>query len=251
MSLQFNDTTTDKGIVQIYEKEAGFNRGEISGNTDKLRALTADVNLALDDFWAIAIQASGEWQIDDSNYTDGSGDYPIIKTNLVSGRRDYPFITDEYGNQILDIYKVLLADSNGTFHEIFPVDVQSQPGTEAFYDGTNASGMSYRYDKTANAIVLEFLPDYSISGGLKVYINREASYFASTDTTKKPGVPGILHKYFALKPAMDYVRIHGTSEAYTKIANEVTKMEQSIKTYFGRRNKDVRSVLQGIKNNFI
>src|SRR5260221_10947959 len=201
MSLPFSDTSTYKGIVQIYEKEIGANRGDISGDADKLKEFTADVNLAFDDFLEIALQASGTWQFDDSNQTD----YPIITTNLISGRRDYSFVTDGSGNLILDIYKVMVADTNGVFKEISPVDQQSadsvQTNVDSFIDGKNTSGIPTRYDKTANGIFLDLIPNYNSTEGLKVFINREPSYFISSDTTKSPGVPGIFHRYFALKPA--------------------------------------------------
>lgn len=234
MSVQFNDTTTYKGLVQIYEKEIGANRGDISGNQVKLKEFTTDVNLALDDFFAIAIPASGEWQFDDSNHTD----YPIITTSLVANRRDYPFTTDENSNLILDIYKVMVADSSGFFREIKAVDQQSQADMESFYNGQNTTGIPTRYDKTANGIFLDVIPSYNYSGGLKIFINREASYFVSTDTTKKPGVPGLFHRYFALKPALDYARRNTLAITQT-LYLEVQRMEKAIQDYFGKRAKDI------------
>lgn len=239
MSLVFSDTSTYKGIVQGYEKEIGANRGDVSGDTTRLKELTADVNLALDDFWTVALPASGTWQLDDSNQTD----YPIITTNLVANQRDYSFTTDQTGNLILEIFKVMVADSSGTYKEIFPVDVQSQDETSGFYDGKNSTGNPIRYDKTANGIFLDPIPSYNYSGGLKVYINREPSYFTYTDTTKKPGVPGIFHKYFYLKPAMEYARRNNLAN-YASIAAEVLKMEGggnidgTIPAYFSSRTRD-------------
>src|SRR3990167_10378043 len=116
MSVQFSDTTNYKGIIQLIEKELGFKRGDISGDANLLKEITADVNLAWDDYLTIALPASGKWQFDDSNQTD----YPIIKTNLVDGQRDYTFTTDEGGNLILDIYKVaiLLSATDTLYQEI-------------------------------------------------------------------------------------------------------------------------------------
>src|SRR3990167_11282297 len=103
MSIQFNQTASPyRGLVQFYEKEIGANRADVSGTAEKLAQFTSDVNQALDDFWAIAIPASGTWQLDDSNQTD----YPIITTNLVASQRDYSFTTDGSSNLILDIYRV-------------------------------------------------------------------------------------------------------------------------------------------------
>lgn len=233
-----NDTTNYRGIVQIYEKELGFDRGYISGNTDRMKEFTADVNLAYDDFLDMAFKSGGTWQFDDSNHTD----YPIITTNVVSGQRDYAFTLDENSNLILDIYRVMIADSSGVFREIMPVDQQTrnsnQVNTDSLIDGRNTSGIPSRYDKTANGIFLDLVPNYTYANGLKVHINREPSYFVYTDTTKKPGVPGIYHKYFALKPALDYARRKSLA-VLPRLENEVFKMEQAIKDGFGKRERDI------------
>ncbi len=235
MSLVFNDTSTYKGIVQLFEKECGFPRGTISGDTDRLKELAADVNLAFDDFVQLAIQSNGTWQWDDSNQTD----YPIITTNIVSGQRDYAFTSDSSGNLILDVFKVFVANSNGVFSEIKAVDVQSDSDLSSFTDGQNTGGAPVRYDKTANGIFLDPIPNYNRTAGLKVYVNREPSYFTSSDTTKKPGVPGILHKWFVLRPAQDYAR-RNTLATLPRLEIEVLRMEQTIQDYFSSRIRDER-----------
>lgn len=248
MSATFSDTTNYSGLVQLFEKEIGANYGDVSGNTTKLKTFTAGVNSALDDFFAIAIQASGTWQLDDSNQTD----YPIIYTNLVAGQRDYTFTTDGSGNLILDIYKVMaLGSATGTiYNELYPADQQqTEPGVEGFTNGQNIGGVPMRYDKTGNSLFLDAIPSYSVSNGLKVYVNREASYFTSTDTTKKPGVPGLLHDYFYLKPALDHAR-RNSLVSHDRIALQVSNMEKTIKEYFGRREKDERNLLTMKSINF-
>lgn len=241
--MQFNDTSTFKGIIQIIEKELGLEREYISGNSNKLKETTADVNLAWDDYAYIALKAMG-WEWDDSNFTD----YPIIKTNIVSGQRDYTFTTDEGGNLILDIYKVLvLSSATATvYDQIEPVNQQG--GGDEVYDleaENTTQGTPVQYDKTANGIFLDPIPSYNATNGLKVYINREPSYFVSTDTTKKPGCPGIHHRYFALKAALDYARRNSLS-VYNRLREEVVSFEGdeeknlvgSIERYFARRSKD-------------
>lgn len=247
MSIQFNDTSTYKGLVQKFEKEIGFNRGDISGNSDKLKEFTADVNVAFDDFISIAIQAGGRWQYDDSNHTG----YPIITTSLVSGQRDYSFTVDSVPSLILDIYKVaILPSSTATLYQsIEPIN--ELEGDTDVITGSTVGGTPYGYSKLANGIFLEPRPNYSVSAGLKIFINREPSYFSYDDTTKKPGVPGIFHKYFYLKPARDYARIHSLA-CYERLNNEILKLEGDeergiqgeIAKYFSRREKDVRPLLE-------
>lgn len=252
MSLAFNDTTTRKGIVQHYEKEIGANFGDVSGNTSKLKDFTADCNSAHDRFVELAIKSSGTWQFDDSNHTK----YPTISTNIVSTQRDYTFTTDEQGNIILDIYAVWVADESGVFHKLEPVDKQNQVDMDTFENGQNQTGMPTRYDKTANGILLDLIPSYSYTNGLKVEINREGSYFVYTDTTKMPGVPGLFHEYYALRPAFDYARRKNLS-ILPRLEKEVVKMEGdvvagvtgTIEMYFSRRPKDERPRLSVIQQN--
>lgn len=207
----------------------------------------SDCNQALDDFWAIAIPASGTWQLDDS----GHSDYPIITTDLVASQRDYSFTTDQQGNLILDIYRVFvkLSASSSIYQEIYPIDVQSDIGTEGFTDGQNLTGTPDHYDKTANGLFLDPIPSYASTNGLKLYINREASYFTTSDTTKKPGVHGDLHKYFYLKPASEYARRNNLAN-YRNIEREVLKLEGIngrgglIRETYARREKDVRKIMR-------
>jgi len=242
MSLVFNDTSTYKGIVQIYEKECGFNPGDISGNTDRLKHLTADVNLALDSLFEIGFRSSGTWQLDDSSHAN----YPIITTNIVSGQRDYSFTVDGGGNLILDIHKVLVADGSGYFREITSIDQQTLNSngvnTDTLTNGQNQQGVPTRYDKTGNGIFLDLVPNYNYSGGLKMYVNREPSYFVYTDTTKKAGIPGSLHDYLALKPAREYARRNILQNA-NRLDIEVIKLERKIESVFGRREKDTKKRL--------
>ena len=183
---------------------------------------TSDCNQALDDFWAIAIPASGTWQLDDSNQTD----YPIITTNLVASQRDYSFTTDGSSNLILDIYRVfILSSATATdYVEIFPRDAQSDLGTKGFTANQTTTGTPYRYDKTANGLFLDPIPSYASTNGLKIYINREASYFTTAHTDRKPGVYGTLHAYFYLKPALTYARRNNFANA-NQIEREVMKFE--------------------------
>lgn len=245
MSIQFNDTTNYKGLAQIYEKLIGVERGFITGNTDRFKEFTADANIALDKAHQVIFDAGGTWQYDDSNQTD----FPIITTNVVSGQRDYTFTTDQTGNLILEIYRVMVADSSGFFQEINPVDVQTGKNLSSFYDGQNTGGTPDKYDKTANGIFLDPVPNYNYTNGLKVYINREASYFTSSDTTKKPGFAGIFHKYIALLPAYEYAFRNSLSNTNVLRA-EVQEMEQAIKDYYSLRDKHVRNRLNpNLENN--
>jgi len=236
MSIAFNDTENFKGIVQQYEKEIDAHQGDVSGSTQALKEFTAEANIAFDEFLSIAIPASGTMQYDDSNHDD----YPFIKTNIVSGQRDYSYLQDESGNFVLDIYKVaILQSADATeYQELDPMDVQSDPNLAARFNN-NATGVPAGYDKTGNGIIFDAIPNYSADNGLLLYVNREASYFRYDDTTKRPGVPGLFHRWFAIRPAENYARRKGLAN-YALLRDERMQMERDIKAHFGRRERDVR-----------
>lgn len=242
MSLVFSDTTNKDGIIQTLERTLFGDSGDarISGNTTQLAYFTGDINLALDKALTIIFRAGGTWQFDDANHTD----YPIITTDLVASQRDYSFTEDGNSNLILDIYKVFVANADGVYNEVHPVDVQSESNTQPFTDGQNAEGTPYRYDKTGNGIFLDPIPDYAETAGLKIYINREGSYFTTADTTKKPGIAGLFHEYLVLRPAYQYAYRNGLSNAGV-LQDEMLRMEDAMRKYYGRRERDVRNTLKG------
>jgi len=198
-----------------------------------------DLNLGIDRALNIIFKSGGKWQFDDSNHTD----YPIISTDLVSGQRDYSFTTDEDGNLILDIYKITIADSSGIFHEIYPVDVQSESNTASFYDGLLVDGQPIRYDKTGNGIFLDPIPDYNKVGGIKIYINREASYFSTSDTTKKCGISGLFQSYPVVYASYQY-SLRNSLPSKTDWEKEMLRMEKEISDWYGSRGKDDKRIIR-------
>ena len=244
MSLQFSNTTEKDGIIQVIEQILSLQDGTISGNSLLLKQFTGKVNRALDDATALIINAGGKWQFDDSNHEE----LPFIKTNLVSGQREYTFTSDEQGNLILDVFRVMVKDPNGVYSSIEPVDQQSDSDVESFYNGINATGTPTRYDKTGNGIFLDTIPSYNSTNGLKVFINREASYFTSTDTTKKAGFAGTLHEYLPLKASYSYARDNKLSN-FNDIARDVLLFEQKIKETYGARERDTVKRLVANRSN--
>ncbi len=252
MSIPFSSTTNKNGLIQLCEDYCGFNDGDISGNSTLLAKFAGYINLGLDDAWSVILQSTGKWHMDDSNFSD----YPMITTNLVSGQRDYSFVSDGSGNIILEIYRVMVADPSGTYHEIYPVDqfqttekTASLENTDPMYNGLNASGTPTRYSKTGNGIFLDVIPNYNGVNGLKVFIDREASYFTSSDTTKKAGFAGIFHQYLAVFASEFYAGIK-TLTNLKKLTADKIQMRRDIQEYYARRDKDTpKRMVANVENN--
>ncbi|MCP3684626.1 MAG: hypothetical protein GY861_18320 [bacterium] len=203
-----------------------------------------DINLALDEAMAIIFAAGGTWQYDDYNHTK----YPIITTNLVATQRDYSFTTDEEGILILDIYKVMAKDSaSGTFKKLTPVDMQTDPPV-TMTDGNDNTGIPTKYDKTATGIFLDLIPSYNSTGGLKIFINREGHKFASDDTTATAGIDGLCHDFLYLKPAYEFARDKGMSNA-EQLYRDLIVSTKKIQERYGKRERDiVRRIIPNVEN---
>lgn len=204
---------------------------------------TRDVNLALDRALALIFQAGGTWQFDDSNHTD----YPIITTNLVSGQRDYSFTTDGSSNLVLEIYRVMAADQQGNYYDISPIDASTWQAPSNYADGRNTGGIPTSYDKLGNGIFLDPIPNYNYTAGLKIYINREGSYFTTSDTTKKPGIAGLFHEYLALRPSYQYAFRNQLPNANVLKA-EMLEMEAAMQEHYKSRAKDETKVMRALSS---
>ena len=205
-----------------------------------------DINVAMDDAIDIAIRSCGIGQYDDTNHTD----YPFITTDLNSGQRDYSYTADGSANLILDIYRVMIANSSGVYQEIPQVDMQSEDWTESFYDGQNVTGQPTKYDRTGNGIIFDVIPNYSFTAGVKMFINREGSYFTVSDTTKKPGLDGRLHEYLALSAACKYAQRNGLTNE-TALYNRKLLFERKISEVYSKKDRGVRKILSKKPFNFI
>lgn len=186
----------------------------------------------------LAMQSEGKWQVDDSNQTD----YPIIFADVNSGQQDYTFLLDESANQILDIYKVRITNDGTNWTTLRQVDLQT--GNDDDLNSTVQSIPS-RYRLSANGIFLIDIPNFTRTDALEIYINRTPTYFLTTDTTKKAGIPWTFHEYLAIRPAYYYCLEKGLPQA-TSLGNEMIRMEEMIGEYYAKRNKDQRTQIKTV-----
>lgn len=230
--MVFSNTTDRTGIIELIEDNTTTQSA--TSSSYPLKSKTRDVNNAYADFFMQAAKAEGRWQVDDTNQTD----YPIITDDLVANQQDYSFTFDGSAvpNQILDIYRVEITDSNGLATELIPFDQFDIQG-QALTEFQKNAGIPIYYDKTANGIFLYPKPNYSRTDALKIYISRTPVYFLSTDTTKKPGIPDMFHEYLALRPSYQYCLRKGLPQT-ASLKQDLFDMIESIKSYYSLRSKD-------------
>lgn len=231
-------------IIKRIEDTCGFNRGDISGNSARKERFTDAINVAQDEvFGFIFNKVNKGWQFDDTYH----GKYPIITLDVVSGQRDYAFTTDEDGNMIIDIYKVMLTDSNGNVTEIPQVDQQDKNADKGFY--STDTGLPTKYDITANGIFFNTIPNFSKDDAIEIYINRPGMQFETTDTTKMAGFNPLYHEYLVLKPSYEYARDKGLDNS-DELKRDMNEMRAEIEKAYGNRGKDInRRLTPNVENN--
>ena len=231
--MVINDTTNRLGLIQYIEDKTITSNA--SSGSYPLRSLVRDTNLSLDDYNILMTESSGTWLGDDTNQTT----FPIATTNIVSGQQSYVFTIDEQQNQILDIYRIECKDANGTWQLLTPYNEMDEETSLSAQE--TITGTPTRYAKTANGILLDKIPNYNSTDGLKFYFSRTPVYFtvdgSDNVTPTVPGIPNPHHRYLAVKPIYWFWADKDTSKASYWL-NEVNKLEISIKEYFSQRTKD-------------
>lgn len=198
---------------------------------------TRNVNRWFDRLVSLILEADGRWQWDDTNWTDS----PVATATLVNNQQDYSVFaaSPSSGQDYLSITRVEVLDSAGNYNELTPIDWNDIKG-QATTEFMETAGMPQYYDKVGASLFLYPKPSTSYvtaTAGLKVYFQRNGSYFESTDTTKSPGVPSIFHRYLSLGGALDYC-IKKQLPQRDEVRFQIAQMEQDILSFFQKRSKD-------------
>lgn len=246
MSLPYSNPDTRGGIIELADFKAGS-----TPDSYPIEDKTREANLAVAAANAIALKAAGTWNYDDSN----SEDYPIATTALVQGQREYPFVSDESGKLVLRIKRVFiktqsLNGQNGVYQEIYPIDPETQHGTQGFTNGLDVQSVPYRYAKLGTGIFLDNIAGYDEPDGIKVYFDREGSYFTVNSTTQMPGFAGDYHEYIASKIALAYAKANRL-DVKDDLQVEVLDFEKKIDAFYGGRERDARPVIRPFIKPFV
>lgn len=237
--MDFNDTTNKTGLLQDCEMTVFGNYGDITGNTSRLQQFTARINRACDQITSWILESDYRWQWDDTNNTT----LPIGTRSLVADQQDYSFETEH-----IRVTRVELKDETGAWKLLQPID-QADVYNQSLTDLLSASGLPQYYDKIANSIFLYPKPSYSQASSLKVYFQRNHTYFTTSDTTKKPGFASTFHRLASLLASLDYA-IAKNLKIQNSLRLEVSNMKESLQDFLAMRGKDDKVRLQARIYNF-
>ncbi len=253
--MVISDHTLEDAIFQEIDRVCGTD-----DNNFTILAKIARYNGALDRFMSIAISNDGTWQFDDLN----KGDLPIGTADLKDGQQDY-----EFADEILTVEKVLVKDSGGIWIEITPANMRNRnaESRRRNYNGNNIVGdpiwtlpsdnvgVPTRYQKFAHSLLLDPIPNYDSTKGLKVVFKRNAVKIVETDLdpsddlSTECGVPSIFHPYIARMASLPYL-VEKNLPQRRDIAAIIQRDEELIVKHFAKRVGDEKNVLKGRMRGF-
>jgi hypothetical protein len=228
--MTFNSTSTLSGVIQIYERFIDSGYAYVSGDTNRMLEATNLANQKSSEIWHIIHEATGNWQYDDSNNTD----LPFATTDIVNAQRRYALPTEA-----LTVQRVEAKDSSGNWTVLRPLIKESIP--EALDEFHDENGTPMYYNLVDGVITLYPATNYASTDGLKVYYDREAVAFETSDTTKTPGFASPYHEILPVMMAMEWYNVkQPTSPTLVKLEQKFLRLEKALKDFYGKRFKDYK-----------
>lgn len=233
--MPFSDTSAKSGILQAIEFWTNLGDGGITNDATLLKIFTARVNDAFDRLMPLLLSYSDKLRFDDSNNTD----LPSGTLSMVSGQPDYTISVDDNGLKILNItdVRILTSATGATFITLEKLTIDDARVLDAMKPNSTDTGIPTAYLERGNTIFLYPNPNYSATNGIRIFFEREASYFASTDTTKQPGIPRPFHTLIPLYASYDWLLVNkpANAELITRIEAQIRTREQSLKDLISMR----------------
>lgn len=179
----------------------------------------------------------GNWEFDDTNYTD----FPRATTTLVAGQKDYTFDTSH-----LAIESVQVMDENGHYYYLKPIskDDYSIPLDEYY----SADGRPEVYDKDGKSVLIYPGPaagNVTLALGLLVHFRRTADIFTSAQVTTETKVPGFaspFHMILAYEAAIPFCMSYKKDRVALYEKKSMDLMEECLR-FYAQREKDVENIM--------
>ena len=247
--MPFSDTSAKKGILQRIEQLTGLGDGGITNNATLLKVMTAVVNDAFDEIMPLLLSYSDRIRFDDINHSD----LPIGTVNIVSGQADYSVTVDDNSLDILNITDVRIKQSSSatdfaTLDRLYQGD---ELALEAMSPNPSVSGVPTHWLESNNVIFLYPEPNYSSTNGLKLFFEREQSYFVSTDTTKEPGIPKLFHGLLPIIASHEWLFVNKPSNTavITRLETKITQRKKELFDLISARNPTKSRIIASVEDN--
>lgn len=241
--MQFSNTTSNNGIIQMIERTTGLGIGTITGNSDLFQYFTNLVNQSVQTVGSWLFLVAGEWDFDDHNYTN----FPIATTALEANKYSY-----QLPSTLLRIKKVEIRDSSGDYYEI-PLMRSDDPRlkNEMFQEDASAPTHYRLHGKDIIIYPKPSASDVTLSAGLRLTFDRESDAFTTADTTQEPGIALPFHPLFYYLPSLEYGLLKGLANVVNACTiaifgdgRELKGMKKDLEVHYSNRDQNYKKVVR-------
>lgn len=182
-----------------------------------------NLDAALNDYYfqaiAIALKASGDWQVNGE----------IATTDLVANQQEYVLPTT-----LIDITKIEANFLGGTL-DWTNLNIQKGLRGEVISNDNAQSATTAinECDLYDNSIFLRYKPLSAVTGGLKIWYSKEAT--ALSDVGDEPALAEHLQLYLVYGACCDYALRTENTQDYNTYIQLLLKKEDEIKTHYSNR----------------
>ncbi len=234
--MEFSNVTTKDGGLQLCETLCGMEDGAITSDATLLKTFTMLVNQGFDSVMPYLLSNTDYIRWDDLNHTD----QPVGTFNIVSGQSDYQVKQDDNSLDILNITRVkfLSSATETKYADLERMTIDDQRATSAMSPNSDEVGIPTHYLERNNTIYLYPQPNYASTAGVKIWFEREQSYFVSTDTTKQPGIPKPFHAVPFLYASKRWLLINKSDKVamINDVNNEIAVKQEQLDSLITKRN---------------
>src|SRR3990167_10562777 len=237
--VQFNSHATNQDLVSEINSLC-----DSDATSYPIADKTRSVNIAYETLIGKILEADGDWQWDDTNYTT----LPRGTGTLVEGQETYSFASEYLNIQMVEI----LDDSSpARYRKIDPIDSLDLGGlSPEEYFGITSGGVAQigfprYYDKVGDTIILYPAPtatEVTLTAGIRIWFQRTAGLFTTTDTTQEPGIPSPYHVLLAYYAAIPYCMKY-KKDRVAWLENKWDEGVANMLKFLGKREKDKRKIM--------
>jgi len=238
--MQYSNTTTKDGLMQTCEFWTGLGDAGITGNATRKAQFNARLNSAFDRVLPRVLSYSKSLRWDDTNHTD----HPFGTFNIESGQHDYTIDEDDNSLDIFNItgVQILPSATSTDYENLIAISADHPYAERAMSPNPSDVGIPTHYLEANNTIFFYPEPNYSATAGVKIFFEREPSYFVVADTTKEPGIPKPFHEILALYASHDWIVVHKPEAqiAITRLEAHIARRENELDDMISKRNPQRR-----------
>lgn len=197
-----------------------------------------DMNLANNEVQVEIWKAQDEMDFDDKNQSD----FPILIADLVASQQDYALETDT-----VRIKRVEISYDGTNWYKAEPFDVnESGEALDTATIAKNFNKTAPYYDIQGNSIFLYPIPDAAVTGGLKLWVDRDMYVFTSPDVTtgtKKFGFDTQFHRLIPIIMAREFYLANDVNKAsfFEQLAD---KIKADLRNHYSGKQVDRKIILK-------